>query len=227
MINDYDLVVQGVKMMLSPWSGEIEIVELDVRSKVARPVDIALLDTFAQDRSILNRARLYLSQAGVRKVAVYSWDFTPQTARALLELGVAGVISKRVPAHELAAAILDIAAGRTVVATAGTAERTEDRPEAGNAGGTTRHADWPGREYGLTQREAEMIALITQGATNADIAKRTYLSPNTVKTYIRSAYRKIGVSRRSQAVSWGMRHNLVPRQSRHFPDSAGPSTGPR
>ncbi|HET9127346.1 MAG TPA: response regulator transcription factor [Propionibacteriaceae bacterium] len=220
-MNDYDLVVQGVKMLLAPWSSQIEIVELDVRSRVAQPVDIALLDTFAQDRSVIHRARSYLNQAGVRKIAVYSWTFAPETARALLELGVTGVISKRLPSQQLAAALLDIAAGHTVVAAPGWGERTQD--PSSPVPPRTSHADWPGREYGLTQREAEMIALVTQGVTNADIARLSFLSPNTVKTYIRSAYREIGVSSRSQAVAWGLRHQMVPQKTRTFPDTHAPS----
>ena len=53
--------------------------------------------------------------------------------------------------------------------------------------------DWPGRGEGLSDRESEILALITQGKSNADVARLTYLSPNTVKSYIRTIYRKIGV----------------------------------
>ena len=217
VVNDFDLVVHGVRMMLAPWSSQIQIVELDVRSKVARRVDIALLDTFAQDRTVAQRARLYLNQGGVHRVAVYSWSFTSESAQALLEIGVAGVISKRLPAANLAGALLDIAQGQTVVAGFGRDERSSGHPSPIAA--PTPAADWPGREYGLTQREAEIIALITQGITNEEITTRTFLSHNTVKTYIRSAYRKIGVSSRSQAVAWGLRHQLVPHKTSTFPDS--------
>jgi DNA-binding CsgD family transcriptional regulator len=73
---------------------------------------------------------------------------------------------------------------------------------------------WPGREHGLTARESEVLALITQGLSNQEIAERTYLSINSVKTYIRTGYRKIGVGRRSQAVAWGMRHGFEPDRMR-------------
>jgi len=67
-----------------------------------------------------------------------------------------------------------------------------------------------GREHGLTLRESQVLALITDGLTNLEIAEATYLSINSVKTYIRTAYRKIGVNRRAQAVAWGMTHGYAP-----------------
>ncbi len=47
----------------------------------------------------------------------------------------------------------------------------------------------PGRAEGLSDREAEILALITQGKNNAEIAALTYLSPNTVKSYVRKLTR--------------------------------------
>ena len=58
-----------------------------------------------------------------------------------------------------------------------------------------------------------MLALITQGQTNSEVAAMTYLSPNTVKSYIRTIYRKIASSR-TQAVLWGVRHGFVPDHHR-------------
>ncbi|WP_198150859.1 helix-turn-helix domain-containing protein, partial [Dietzia papillomatosis] len=69
---------------------------------------------------------------------------------------------------------------------------------------------WPAKEAGLSPREAEVIGLIVQGLSNKDIAAQCYLSTNSVKTFIRSAYRKMGVSTRAQAVAWGIEHGLKP-----------------
>ena len=83
--------------------------------------------------------------------------------------------------------------------------------------------DWPGREEGLTAREAEVLALITQGLTNAEIVERTGLSINSIKSYIRSCYRKIDVTSRSRAVLWGLAHGFTPDRLRvldpHIPGS--------
>ena len=54
----------------------------------------------------------------------------------------------------------------------------------------------------LSDRELEVLACVAEGLSNAEIARRLYLSVNTVKSYIRTGYRKIGATRRSQAVGW-------------------------
>ena len=53
-----------------------------------------------------------------------------------------------------------------------------------------------------------MITLIAQGRTNREIAAELYLSPNSIKTYVRTAYRKIGATSRSQAVAWAIRNGF-------------------
>jgi DNA-binding NarL/FixJ family response regulator len=120
-------------------------------------------------------------------------------------------------AAEIVDALEAVQRGETVVPRVSEVEAPEDASvddEARTAG------DWPGRGLGLTARESEVIALITQGYSNQEIADRTYLSINSVKTYIRTAYRKVGVSRRSQAVAWGMQHGFEPDRVRHV-DATG------
>jgi DNA-binding NarL/FixJ family response regulator len=102
----------------------------------------------------------------------------------------------------LVAALEAVHAGETVIS---------DAPaRARSAAGL----DWPGRGEGLSDRESEILALITQGKSNAEVAKLTYLSPNTVKSYIRTIYRKINVGSRTQAVLWGVKHGFTPDHHR-------------
>ena len=74
--------------------------------------------------------------------------------------------------------------------------------------GTRRTKGWSGADAGLTPREAEVLALITAGLSNQAICERLVVSPNSVKSYIRSCYRKIGVESRTQAVLWGLTAGL-------------------
>jgi DNA-binding NarL/FixJ family response regulator len=116
--------------------------------------------------------------------------------------GVAACLSKSLPAEELVAAIEKVASGDELVS-------DDPGPEA-----PVVETRWPGREHGLSPRESEVLALIAQGLSNQEVAERAYVSINSVKTYIRSAYRKIGVQRRTQAVIWATNHGFVPIASR-------------
>jgi len=80
-----------------------------------------------------------------------------------------------------------------------------ENPTVGSSASAAR-ANQLGTNVGLTEREAQIIGLIAQGLSNEDIASRLYLSVNSVKTYIRTTYRKAGVKSRSQAVSWAIEH---------------------
>jgi DNA-binding NarL/FixJ family response regulator len=71
------------------------------------------------------------------------------------------------------------------------------------------HIRPPAREGAdLTERELEILALVGAARSNAEIGRELFLSLNTVKSYIRTAYRKIGVTTRSQAVLWVLDHDL-------------------
>jgi DNA-binding CsgD family transcriptional regulator len=64
----------------------------------------------------------------------------------------------------------------------------------------------------LAPREEEVVSLVAAGLTNHDIAARMFVTDTTLKSYIRSAYRKMGVRTRSQAVGWAFSHGLVPAE---------------
>ena len=65
-----------------------------------------------------------------------------------------------------------------------------------------------GRDANLSLRERQVLALIVAGDANRDIALGLHLSTNTIKSIIKSAYRKIGATTRAQAVAWGVEHGF-------------------
>jgi two-component system, NarL family, response regulator LiaR len=67
-------------------------------------------------------------------------------------------------------------------------------------------ADWPGRAQGLTARESEILALVIQGLRNEDIADALFLGINTVKTHLKSLYRKLGARNRADVVAIALSH---------------------
>ncbi|MBE7370497.1 response regulator transcription factor [Dermacoccus barathri] len=74
----------------------------------------------------------------------------------------------------------------------------------------------PGAAEGLTEREAQAVTLICRGLPNGAIANELNVSLNTLKSYIRSAYRTMGVASRSEAVLWGVARGLHV-DAHHFP----------
>ena len=196
LMNAYELVVQGLSRLLEPYRDRIDLVELDSNLPVAREVDIVLYDTFAQNQGDRAAIRMVLDDGHGDKVVLYSWNTHDELVDAALIRGASGYVSKGATALELVEALERVHRG----------EHAVDRSPATD--GAT--GDWPGRAAGLSVRESEVLALITQGMTNAEITRRTYLSINSVKSYIRSAYRKIGVTRRAEAVLWGVRNGFEP-----------------
>jgi two-component system, NarL family, response regulator LiaR len=196
IVNDYELVVVGVAALLAPFSDRVAVVELDSGLPVVQNVDVILYDTFGQVQGDGVDLQDLVRGSGA-KVAIFSWNVQPELVNRSIDLGASAYLAKGMEAEALVTAIEKVHEGKVVVpATATTTDKVA--------------GDWPGREFGLTAREAEIIALITQGLSNQEIAKRSYLSINSVKTYIRTAYRKMGVSSRSQAVLWGVKHGFEP-----------------
>ncbi|MGZ5400866.1 MAG: response regulator transcription factor, partial [Nocardioides sp.] len=199
IVDDYAVVVAGVAALLA--DERIDVVETGVSLPVITDVDIVLYDTFGQVQGDGIDLEDYVRDSDA-KVVIYSWNLQPDLIERAVEGGASGYLSKMLTGPEIVAALERIMDGEVVVLTG------DNETSVGAAG------DWPGRTAGLSPREAEILALITQGLSNQEIADRAYLSINTVKTYVRSAYRKIDVTRRSQAVLWGTRNGFEPDMER-------------
>jgi DNA-binding NarL/FixJ family response regulator len=202
LIDDYDIVLAGVATMLAPYRARVRVVEIDANKPLRARVDIALYDSFAQTENPEEHVATLAANPLVARVVVYTWNFDPDLIERARKQGAQGYLSKALPARELVAALEAVHAGQPVVS---------DPPSRTRSGLAQ---DWPGRHEGLTDREAEVLALITQGKSNAEIAELTFLSPNTVKSYIRTIYRKIHASSRTQAVIWGVNHGFQPDHRR-------------
>ena len=195
IVDDYDVVVQGLARMFEPMSDRIQVVEVSTNQPGVERVDIALIDSFALTRDVNE----VLGEANAERYVFYSWSLEPDLIQTWASFGIVGFLDKRLTAEELADALERIHRGETGVA-------STDYPPSPDVD----LGDWPGRSFGLSAREAEVIALITQGLGNDEIATRMFMSVNTVKTYIRTAYRKIGVDNRTRAVLWGVDHGFRP-----------------
>lgn len=202
LVDDYDVVLLGVAKILDNYRDRVLISEIDANKPVKDNVDIVLYDSFAQPESDHAEISVLVNNPNAGKVVFYTWTFRADLIENAKRRGVSGYLSKALPGRELVAALERIHAGELVISDA----PGRVRPNVG--------LDWPGQGEGLTDRESEILALITQGLDNAAVARQTYLSPNTVKSYIRSVYRKINVASRTQAVLWGVDHGFSPDHKR-------------
>jgi len=189
LIDADELVVRGTASMLLSRGDSVRLVSFSAQTGV----DIALFDAPVLGGE--ERLDALCADPRIRRVAVYTWNFQPWLADRFIGGCASGYLAKSLPAIELVEALHAIHAGRRVVAPLGAPSRV-------GVGGRD-------DESGITPREAELLALIASGLSNDEVASRMRISINSVKGYIRSAYRKVGVERRSQAVLWAVSKGLV------------------
>ena len=187
IISRQEVVARGLTAMFADYPDRVTVVALASAYARAKGVDVVLYDTLGLHKS--DAADLdHLIQKTDAKVVIYSRDMRPDLRARAIARGVDGWVSMSLHAAELVEAIERIADGKP----------TEDQ------------IDWIGHEAGLSPREVEVLTLITQGLSNQDIADRLFLTINTLKSHIRQAYKKIGVTSRAQAVAWCMQHGFAP-----------------
>jgi two-component system, NarL family, response regulator LiaR len=186
IVNDYEVIVAGVRAMLTPHRHRVDVIELDVEQDPAHRVDVALFDTYGQPGLGLPRVRSLVRSDWVAAVAVYTWSLSQASRQPALHAGARGLIAKALPAQALVEALWAVAGGQVV--------------ETGRFRGATQGA-WPGSQWGLTARESETLALLAIGMANRSIAEALFVSENTVRTHLKAVFRKLSVTSRSQAVA--------------------------
>jgi DNA-binding NarL/FixJ family response regulator len=203
LVNDYDIVVAGLEHLLAPHASRVEVVAESVGPDegLAAIVDVALLDTYGL--SSFTRLDALVAHPGVHHVAVFTFGFDEQVGADVLARGARGYLSKATTAERLVEDLLRIAAGEVVVRP----------PEAERVA----LAHWPGGSHRLTERESHILAMLATGLRNADIARALFLSVDTVKTHLRSVYRKLGVTNRAQAVAVALSDRSFARRASAAP----------
>jgi len=155
--------------------------------------DLVLVDPYDGERGL--RADLLTRDRGAVRYAVLTSGPMVETLMwLLLESALSGRLVGWIGPDLSPATIVDalerMARGEVVIATRAGSRQPRTDPDE------------------LTQRELDVLRLVARGHSNREISSLLALSPNTVKTYIRLAYRRIGVASRSQAVLWAVGQGL-------------------
>ncbi|WP_067482960.1 response regulator [Actinomadura hibisca] len=124
---------------------------------------------------------------------------------AALRAGARGYLTKDAGAEEIAQAVAAVRGGASLLDPA-VQRRLVEAVAADERAARAGRTDLPD---GLTRREAEVLALIAQGRSNAEIAGDLFISEATVKTHINNLFAKAGLRDRAQAVTYAFRHGLA------------------
>jgi DNA-binding NarL/FixJ family response regulator len=190
LVNDYMIVLEGLRGLLRFSEPEIRVVEMDVQKGPRRGVDVTLFDTYGEIGSMSERVRSLGADPSNGAIIVFSFSEQPQMVRRAMRAGARGFISKGVPRQQIIDGIKAAADGDRVVLT-----RRSHQTQIDEA------LQWPGRDIYLTGRESELLSLLPTGMTNRELASALYVSENTIKTQLRSLYTKLGIRNRAQAAS--------------------------
>jgi DNA-binding NarL/FixJ family response regulator len=195
IVSPLDIIATGLAAMLDQHPDQVEVVALATGFGAEDP-DVILYDAIGLHEGDGADLESFVKETSAA-VLVVSQDLRPDLAARALARGADGFFSLGVDDDQLLRAVLsatrldDDAGGLVVMGDTGAVEHRL------------------GQDVGLTPREVDVLSLITQGLSNQEIAEQSYLSINSVKTYIRSAYRRIGVTSRSQAVVWCLQHGFA------------------
>ena len=143
-------------------------------------------------------------QSSLRAIVVSASDDLEQI-EAALNAGAVAYVLKRAEPEDLASAIRQVFA-RSLYLASSAAFQVTPNPEAIEA-------------VGLTQREREILQLVSEGNTNGDVARILWVTEQTVKFHLANIFRKLNVTNRTQASRWAHTHGLVRHQEGEAPVS--------
>ncbi|MFN2469459.1 MAG: response regulator [Gaiellaceae bacterium] len=198
IVDDHEVVREGIRISLSN-SEHIRVVgeaadgEAAVTLAERRKPDVVIMDVRMPGMDGLEATKILSERLPDTNVLI----FTAYSERSLLgrglESGAKGYILKEAPRDTLVRAIERVATGEPFVDPA------------------LMPAFLPGKEGGdmLTQREREILQLLADGMSNADVAERLFISQETVKSHVRHILTKLEADTRTHAVAIALREAMI------------------
>ena len=198
----FPLLLEGVAAVIGTHP-EIEIVgfagdggEAVEESSRLRP-DVILLDVRMPGVSGIDLIETLRCETPETKVIVLTALDDPEAMLDAAAAGAEGYLTKRSTPEEICDAILKVHAGGSVI-TPLLASNLHEYTAGSNG-------ESPGHRA-LSDRERDVVRLLSEGLTDREIAERLYMSIRTVQYSLASARRQAGVERRSELAAWAVRH---------------------
>lgn len=199
LLDDHEIVRRGIADLLHAEPGLTVVGEAGTAAEAIRIIPaaaphVAVLDARLPDGSGIDVCRdIRSSHPEIRCLILTSYDDNDAIFAAVMA-GAAGYLLKEIRGSYLVDAIRQVAAGKSLLDPAVT-ERLLTRLRDGEAKDE--------RLASLTEREREVLGLITEGLTNREIGERLFLAEKTVKNYVSGLLAKLGMQRRTQAAVYG------------------------
>lgn len=199
LLDDHEVVRRGICDLLAAVSGfeivgEAGTAEQAISRILAVRPDVAVLDARLPDGSGIDVCREIRSRLpDTRCLILTSYDDEDAVLASVLA-GASGYVLKEVRGSALVDSIRQVALGRSLVAPEVIA-RVMDHVRNGSPSAA--------KLTSLTDREREVLDLITEGLSNKQIAERLFLAEKTVKNYVSSLLAKLNMQRRTQAAVFG------------------------
>ena len=203
IVDDHAMLRRGLRFFLKGFD-DLELVAEASSGREALELcaqvqpDVVLMDMVMPGMDGAEATRAIRQRCpDVQVIALTSFQEEDLIERAL-KAGAIGYLLKNVTADDLARALREAHAGRSTLAP----EATEVLIQATRE--RTQQVD-----YGLTEREQQVLALLVEGLSNAEIAERLVISVATVKFHVRGILSKLQVSNRAEAVAVAWQRKLV------------------
>jgi DNA-binding NarL/FixJ family response regulator len=201
IVDDHRFVSQGLEMMLSMvdnidpvavvTSGEEAITLVENQA-----IDLVIMDvSLGKGMSGIAATKTIKEASPQTKVLILTMFTDPATVTEAVRAGADGYLSKGSSSEAIQGAITDVMEGRSVL------DPNVTRGVFGRLGDKDPNA--------LSDREMSILQEISQGQSTREVAEKVFLSEETVKTYLKQIFRKLGVRDRTEAVAEAFRRGLV------------------
>ena len=211
VVDDHALVRRGMTYVVKEGFPDAEVLEAESTSAALELLhgkhvfDLMLVDVRMPDLDGLELLRSVKAEwPDVPVIMLSTYENAPYVKRALSD-GAAGYLLKDATPEDLSQAINVAMSGSGNVLSPRVIQNLFDDQINGSDG---RSSNDRRNEYSLTQRENDILALLSEGRSNRDIAQRLYLSEKTVKAHLAAIFRKLGVTNRTQAAMMAMQMGL-------------------